>query len=366
MSRDIKVLSVLWDNELVGRISVLPDNLCVFEYDNQFIKNGTSISPFYLPLKPGLFTAKKEPFNGLFGVFSDSLPDGWGTLLTNRMLTEKGYDLSEITILDRLCLVGNNGIGVLSYIPEWKIDNNIKLTDLDFIAEKVEQILKYNNFENLEELYGMAGSSGGARPKVFTKFNNKDWIIKFRASVDPDNIGEMEYDYSVAAKKCGIDMSETKLFNNKYFGTLRFDIFNTQKYHVHSAAGLLYASHRLPSLDYLDLIKAVFVLTNDMNEAYKMFKRMIFNVVTKNKDDHAKNFSFIFKNDKWQLSPAYDLVKSVGFNNQHTTTILGKGNPSKEDVFKLAGKVNLDHKKAKNIYDEIFKETLELREKYKI
>ncbi len=366
MRRNIKIVSVFWNNDLVGRISVLPDNLCVFEYDNQFLKNGTSISPFYLPLKPGLFTAKKEPFNGLFGVFNDSLPDGWGTLLTNRMLTEKGYDLSEISILDRLCLAGNNGIGALSYIPEWKIESKFKLTDLDLIAKRIEQILNFSNYENLLELYEMAGSSGGARPKVFTKIDHKDWIVKFKSSADPDNIGEMEYDYSLVAKKCGIEMSETKLLNGRYFGTQRFDINNLQKFHVHSAAGLLYASHRVPSLDYSELIKAVYALTNDINEVYNLFKLMVFNVITKNKDDHAKNFSFIYKNGKWQLSPAYDLVKSFGFNNQHTTTILGKGNPTKEDIFKLGEKANLNHKKVKSIYNHILTETLELREKYSV
>ena len=92
MKKNIKIVSVLWNDNLVGKLSLLPNNSAVFEYDVEFLKSGVSISPFYLPLKPGVFIAKQEPFNGLFGVFNDSLPDGWGTLLTNRMLQEKGYD----------------------------------------------------------------------------------------------------------------------------------------------------------------------------------------------------------------------------------------------------------------------------------
>lgn len=359
-----KIVLVFWNKDLVGRLSILPDNLCVFEYDNTFLNNGISISPFYLPLKPGVFTAKREPFNGLFGVFNDSLPDGWGTLLTNRMLLEKKINLSDINILDRLCLVGNNGMGALAYRPEWEITKDAVLNDYSLIAKNVEQILLHNKYENLSELYKMGGSSGGARPKILTTIDNKEWIIKFKATIDPDNIGKIEYDYSLAAKKCGIEMSETKLFEGKYFGTCRFDRDKNKKYHLHSVAGLLYASHRLPSLDYLEIMKATFALTNDINESYKLFRLMVFNVLTGNKDDHSKNFSFILKENKWQLSPAYDIVLSSGFNAQHTTTVLGKGNPSKNDMFELADKVNLKPQKVKNIFDEVYENSKELRNKY--
>lgn len=359
-----KIVSVFWNNNLVGRLSLLPNNITVFEYESTFIKNGTSISPFYLPLKSGVFTAKQEPFNGLFGVFNDGLPDGWGTLLTNRILQEKGFNLSELNILDRLCLIGNSGVGALSYRPEWNIDDNLILTDYNQIAKNVKQILLHDRYENLSELYKMGGSSGGARPKIFTKIDNKNWIIKFKSSIDPINIGKIEYDYSITAKECGIEMSETRLFEGKYFGTRRFDVIDDRKYHLHSAAGLLYASHRLPSLDYLELMKATFALTNDINEVYKLFGLMVFNVLTENRDDHSKNFSFIYKNNKWQLSPAYDLVKSVGFNGQHISTILGKGIPNKSDMFELAKQINLKSIRTADIFDEIYEGTIELRKQY--
>ena len=364
VKKENKIVSVFWQDTFVGRISLLPDELAVFEYDAEFLKTGTSISPFYLPLNPGVFTAKKEPFQGLFGIFSDSLPDGWGTLLTNRMLREKGYDLAEINVLDRLCLVGKNGIGALSYHPEWNMAKQHSISDYNTIAQEVENVLLHDSSENLSELFALGGSSGGARPKIFTDFKNEPWIIKFRSTMDPKNIGEMEYDYSLSAKQCGIEMSETRLFEKKYFGTRRFDINGGLKYHVHSVAGLLYASHRIPSLDYLEIMKATFVLTKDINELYKLFRLMVFNVLTENKDDHSKNFSFILRKDKWQLAPAYDLVKSQGFNNQHTTTVMGSGNPTKNEMFALASKVNLKKSEVGEIYDEVYYGSEELRKIY--
>jgi len=168
----------------------------------------------------------------------------------------------------------------------------------------------------------------------------------------------------LAAKKCGIEMSETNLFDKRFFGTRRFDIENNKKHHLHTAAGLLYASHRLPSLDYLELMKATFALTSDIKEMYKLFRLMVFNVLTENRDDHSKNFSFIYKDNKWQLSPAYDLVKTYGFNGQHTTTILGKGNPTKEDMFELGTKMNLKKQILNNIFNEVLEGTKDLIEKY--
>ncbi len=133
-----------------------------------------------------------------------------------------------------------------------------------------------------------------------------------------------------------------------------------KKNRFNSASGLLYASYRYPSLDYIDLIKATLALTQDMQEALKIFRQMVFNVLIYNKDDHAKNFSFILKDKVWNVSPAYDLVYSSGFNEQHTTTINGKGNPEKEDVFAGASQTGLPLKRTTAIYNEVFENSREL------
>ena len=139
----------------------------------------------------------------------------------------------------------------------------------------------------------------------------------------------------------------------KYFGVKRFDRISQKRIHMHTASGLLNANFRLPSLDYKTLIEATLFLTHDMLEAEKMFRLMVFNVLIGNKDDHAKNFSFIYNGGKWQVSPAYDIVPCEGFNGQHTTTVLGKGLPNTEDMLELAKQTGLDLNKAKQIIEQV-------------
>jgi len=354
-------IKVKLNEQDVGTLAVTTDGLAAFEYTAVFLQNGFSISPFYLPLRPGVFIAHREPFNGLFGVFNDSLPDGWGTLITDRMLKEKGVNPFELNVLQRLALVGTSGNGALTYHPDWILNDNEKALELEQVAIVVNQILQQEESQDLGTIYQMAGSSGGARPKVSMKIDGEEWIIKFPASIDPQNIGEIEYQYALAANKCGIEMTETRLFEGKNFGIKRFDRKENKKIHVHSASGLLYASHRFPSLDYTELIKATLALTRNMNEALKIYRQMVFNVLTFNKDDHAKNFSFIYHNNEWKVSPAYDLVLSHGFNGQHTTTIAGKGNPERQDVFEVAKLTGLPIKKAHKIYDEVLEGTRSLK-----
>ena len=347
-------LEVLYHPKKVGRLALAPDGRCVFAYDALWLNNGFSISPFYLPLKSGVFTARAEPFNGLFGVFNDSLPDGWGMMLADRWLKEKGFKPAEFTGIDRLSLVGNHGMGALSYHPAQTDLPNVEIThQLDYYANEVAKILHADGSAALEEIFDKAGSSGGARPKVLLNIDGTDWLIKFRASSDPEQVGAIEYQYAQLAGKCGIEMPESLLFDGKYFGVQRFDRMAGIRFHVHTAAGLLYASHRLPSLDYTDLLKATMALTRDFNEVEKMFRLMVFNVAIGNKDDHAKNFSFIYRDHRWKLSPAYDLLPSVGFNNNHTTTINGKGKPVLKDCLEVAKLTAFPMKTAEKIVDEV-------------
>jgi len=353
MFKTLRSIEVFIGEFRVGRLAFSPAQVCLFEYDTEWLNKGFSISPFYLPLRPGVFTARNEPFDGLFGVFNDSLPDGWGKLLTDRWLMEKGLNPGELTILDRLSLVGDGGMGAIVFKPTQNIKNENKKHDLGYYAKEVEKILLVEPTVALDELVNIAGSSGGARPKVLIKIEGVDWLVKFKASNDPENVGRLEYEHSILAKKCGIEMPETKLFDGKYFGTQRFDRLGLERIHTHSAAGLLYASHRLPSLDYTALLQATMALTRDMREMEKIFRQMVFNVFIGNKDDHSKNFSFIYQNDHWKLSPAYDLLPSDGFNANHTTTINGKGKPTMNDCVEVARIVSLPVKKEMRIIEEV-------------
>lgn len=353
MPESVKLIKVNCHNSLVGLLALGPDRCCVFEYDKEWLQKGFSISPFYLPLKTGLATARATPFDGLFGVFYDSLPDGWGKLLMDRWLKKQGIDPFGISMLDRLSFVGNHGMGALTYQPDKSLGISMQQHSLDYYAAEVEKILQNEDSTSLDELLKTAGSSAGARPKVMVNIDGKDWLVKFRALYDPADIGQIEYEHSLMARRCGIEMPETRLFHGKYFGVRRFDRDGDMRFHVHSASGLLYASHRLPSLDYSGLMKATLALTRDMSEAEKMFRMMVFNVLIGNRDDHARNFSFIFSNNSWKLAPAYDLLPSEGFGGQHTTTVNGKGNPDIKDFMEVAREVGFPLRRAKEVLEQV-------------
>ena len=372
----IKSLQVFYNEKKVGTLALMKNNIVAFEYDSNWITNGFSINPFSLPLKKQVFIPRIDPFDGLYGVFSDSLPDGWGRLLVDRMLNSQNINPREISQIDRLAIVGETGMGALSYKPEYNLlEDKDYQEDYDNLALSCKKILNTEHSADLDNLFRLGGSSGGARPKILTKIDNEDWIIKFPSSLDDNNIGELEYLYSVCAKKCKIDIPETKLFPSKissgYFGIKRFDRKKLstgaiRKLHMISVSGLLETSHRIPNLDYNDLMQLTLNLTKSFEEVEKLFRLMCFNVFSHNRDDHSKNFSFIYNEDlnKWELSPAYDLTYSYSINGEHATTINGNGvNPGLNDILKVAEKIGLDKKKAEKIaieIKEIVKKELEI------
>ena len=349
-----KYLKVFYNDKLVGTLAKTPDRLVAFEYDNEWLATGFSISPLSLPLQKKVYLPKFEPFCGLFGVFNDSLPDGWGRLLVDRLLLKNKINPSEIDNLNRLAVVQESGMGALTYKPEHKFETPNQESDYDKLAQECSKILESQSSDNLDELFKLGGSSGGARPKILTKINGEDWIIKFPSSQDPKYIGEQEYKYSLVAKDCGIKMSETKLFDSKicsgYFGIKRFDRENGKKVHMVSVSGLLETSHRLPNLDYNILMKLTLELTKNYQDIEQLYRLMCFNVFAHNRDDHSKNFSFLYDESKrkWHLSPAYDLTYSPSFNGEHATTINGEGkNPTLEDILAIAKGIGIKEKQAK-------------------
>lgn len=350
----ISIIETFISDRRVGRMAITPEGLCGFEYDSDWIRTGFSISPFHLPLKSGLIMAKRDPFGGNFGVFDDSLPDGWGNLLLDRYLQGKGIDPYKLNILERLSLIGSTGRGALEYRPDKSVVTDDEFLDFDLLAKEAEKILESKESDgSVDLLYKYGGSSGGARPKVFAKKDGREWLVKFKATSDPVNVGEIEYNYSILAKESGIRMAETHLFDGRYFGVERFDRTPQGKIHTISAAGLLNANYRIPSLDYSLLLKLTLNLTKDMEQVTEMFRLMVFNILISNRDDHAKNFSFQWIDGAWKLSPAYDLLPSSGFNGYHTTTINGKGEPSLADTIAVATEIGLSKQSATQITEEL-------------
>ncbi len=326
----IKYLDVFFNNYLVGTLGLF-NNRIIFSYSDSWIKDGFSISPFYLPLKKETFTCNHNKFSGLFGVFNDSYVDSWGELLINRYLSSKGIKYNELSILDKLSIIGNVTMGGLTYKPSSDIKMYPNNISYDELYEDICNIIESKKANNIDDLFSLGGSSGGTRPKILTRINNRDVIVKFRAKIDPLDIAKKEYLYFKYAQKLGINVPNFDLIHGKksdYFVIERFDKQDDIRKFVISASGLLECDYNIPSLDYLDLFKLTSILSiDDKKEILELFRRMVFNVVFENMDDHAKNFSYIYNpnNKHYELSPAYDLTPSTTYFGEHTTSVNHKG-----------------------------------------
>lgn len=330
-----------------------------FEYEPNFIKFGLDLSPFKLPLKSGVITSEDRVFDGLFGLFNDSLPDGWGRLLQDRKLMKLGLNPNNISPLDRLSYVGEHGMGALVYEPDAGSNPPSNFRDLDEVAGEVLQFQEKDDERFIDDLLTLNGSSAGARPKILAKIDGEDWIIKFNSSFDPRDMGAIEYAYHLMAIEAGLDVPEARLFlsgkSAGYFGVKRFDRKMDSRVHMHSISGLLHADHRLPNLDYETIMRATLQLTKSTSECKKQFRAAIFNIFSHNHDDHAKNFAYLMdEGSKWTVSPAYDLTFSGGPNGEHCTTIMGEGlNPTSYHLWQLAEICAIKKQDALRIIDEV-------------
>lgn len=317
-----------------------------FEYDKSFVERGLEISPLHCPLRQGVQQFDRTLFDGLPGVFNDSLPDGWGRLLLDRQARTHNLAPEQLTPLDRLAHVGQSGMGALLYQPSYEHTTENHPLNLDKLATEAKSVLAGHASDVLDELIALNGSSAGARPKAMIHVS-KDlqtilhqtntqpddftaWIVKFPNIQDGEDAGAIEYVYSVMAKQAGITMPDTHLFpaksNPGYFAAERFDQHLNQRLHLHSVCGLLHTDFRIPTLDYTDLLTLTTLLTKQPTHSENMFRLAVFNVLAHNRDDHAKNFSFSMQaNGQWQLSPAYDLTFSFGPGGEHSTTVKGQG-----------------------------------------
>lgn len=355
MIENILKLTVKYNSRIVGYLVLIDDNKIAFQYDDEWLKNGFSISPFSLPLTNKIFINNKTNFDGLYGVFVDSLPNGWGELLIQRMLLKKGISYDKLSPLQKLALISKNGLGGLTYEPSFPYDNELKSYELDKLAIEIDKVLNGNNNEHeLDDVYAFGGSSGGARPKAHIVINNEEWIVKFPCHIDPVNIGVQEFMANEIAKECDINVNEFYLFPSKrcqgYFGVKRFDRKDTKRIHMISLSSLLETSHKIPNLDYNLLFQVIRNICHNQNDIYEAYKRMCFNVLFENRDDHGKNFSFLYDEElkSYKLSPAYDLTKTKD-KIEHEMTINGNGKPTEKDLIDMAIQLKLSLSKCQEI-----------------
>lgn len=347
----------------VGRLG-MHGRQVLFEYDSEFAARGPDVSPLKLPRRTGVIALREPAFEHLPGVFADSLPDGWGRLLLDRLARRRGLRPEWLTPLDRLAHVGSDGIGALVYAPELLKDTDESPVDLDEIADASQGILTSDSDLLLDELRRIGGSPQGARPKALIQLHTtsgqlsssqadlgpgwQHWLVKFAAAGEGADVGAVEFAYAQMAVAAGLVMPEVKLLPSRhgpgYFASRRFDRDGTRRTHAATAAGLLHADFGLPSLDYLDLTRLTLHLTRDQREAERMVRLAIFNVFAHNRDDHAKQFTFLMNPvGQWRLAPAYDLTFSTGPGGEHSTSLAGEGRaPALQHLQKVAAVAGLD------------------------
>lgn len=355
----IERVDVFAEGTKVGTLALTKDNRVAFQYDEKWLDFGFSINPIKLPLSRRVFVASSRHFRGMFGVFADSLPDSYGELLLDRYLRRKGIDADSLSSLDRLSYVGSSGMGLLEYVPDFSEKKNREDIDFDAIQQECNNLLDFKEVEDIAKLYSLGGSSGGARPKSLIWHKGEEWIVKFSSRFDPKNMAELEYRSMSLARECGIAVPDIELITsvkkNNYFLIKRFDRLGEKRIHMISAAALLECDFRAPSLDYNTLIKLVRVLTSNDEDVFEMFRRMVFNVLIDNQDDHAKNFAFLFDKGKgmYRLSPAYDITPGKTYFGEHMTSVNGKGkNITDDDMLQVAFNNRIDLGLAKKIIVE--------------
>jgi serine/threonine-protein kinase HipA len=346
----------------------------VFEYDPAFLRDPLWLSPFKLPPESGLIEHRDHAFGPIFGLFDDSLPDGWGLLLMGRFFKQRGSALAEVSVLDRLAYLGTRTMGALTYHPPADPANSAPTRlDLHEMARASEPVIAGTAGEVLPLLLRAGGSPGGARPKVLVGVSGDSilageddlppgythWIVKFHTREDSPDAGPGELAYSLMAREAGLAMPPARLFETaegeRFFGAERFDRRGNHRYHVHTFGNLIHANFRIPSCDYRQLLEVTRILTRDHQAVLECYRRMVFNVLTHNRDDHVKNFAFRMTDEgNWELAPAYDLVFARGPGGEHTMTVAGEGRaPARRHLLQVAAPAGIADRDAEAILEDV-------------
>jgi serine/threonine-protein kinase HipA len=385
----MEVIRITYQEGLVGAVSFDTEKgTGAFEYDPSFVKKGVELSPIKMPLSGQIYSFPELDFNtfkGLPGLIADSLPDDFGNAVLNAWVAAQGRSPNDITPLQRLQYTGKRGMGALEYTPVTQLrslnaSQQVEIQSLVSIAQDIldsrghfEVELTQNGQEDREAMMALLSvgmSAGGARPKAVLAFNEDftqarsgqtkaptgftHYLMKFdgvsehnnnqETFGDPLGYGAMEFVYHLMAKKCGVDMMPCRLLqegNRRHFITQRFDRIKNKKLHVQTLNGLAHIDYKKPgSFSYAELFGIARQLKLSALDAEQLFKRMAFNIIARNHDDHSKNVAFILKKEKWSLAPAYDLAYSYKpgskWVNSHWMSLNGKrDNFARSDFYSL-------------------------------
>ena len=343
----------------------------VLDYDRAFIASGLRINP-NLGVPAQTLVEPKNPrvFRGLHGVFADSLPDAWGEALLRRRADAEGVAYDTLDALDRLAWVGSAAMGALSYVPDYSQKPQDVPVDLDRYAAESYAMLEGDIDHVVPALIALGAPSGGARPKILVSLDATGrasavekpgyapWLVKFRGPEDPEDITRLEAAYADMARAAGITVSATRLVGDAaaaYFATQRFDRHGDQRIHSLSFAAYLDADWYIPSDDYDLAMRIVRKVVGDVRALEETFRRMVFNVVAHNRDDHWKQHALLMTRDgSWTLAPAFDLTPNSGPGGEHYLTINGRGkNVTRDDMLAVADAHRIRRPNAEAIIDHV-------------
>lgn len=354
-----------------GRV-VMASGVAQLEWSPDVIRSGLPVAPLLYPPEPGLHAARSRSFGGLHGFLADSLPDAWGRLLLRRRLARIDVQFDTLNPVDQLAIIGAGGRGALVYQPATTPDDAMGTIDLDALAEESRLLLAGDEGALVDTLAALGGASGGARPKVHVGFasdgaisvgkaadGHDAWIVKFRATGDPVDIGPVEEAYARMARAAGLTIAESRVLPERdgpgYFATRRFDRpAPGHRLHMVSLAGAAEAPSDMPSLDYDGFLRATMAITRHAGDVEQAFRRMVFNVLAHNRDDHTRQHSYLMgTTGEWRLAPAYDLTFSVGPGGEHYLAVEGEGRtPTRAHVLTLGRRHGLSDRVIGQIIDQ--------------
>lgn len=391
---------ILW-GETVGALALQSDDTVAFEYAPSWIARGIEIAPLKLPAQPGIFKfsdLNPYTFKGLPGAFADSLPDDFGNAVINAWLERQGIPKEDFGTLDRLLYSGPRGMGALEYEPAKKLPNgdsdNIQLDSLLQVAQEILDQraafgLEVHDKRALKSILQVGTSAGGARPKAVVAINEdrtqirsgqvnapkgfSHYLLKFdgvvehrknrETSGDPQGFGRMEYAYYRMATDAGIVMEPCELLeegDRAHFLTRRFDRDGNQKRHYQSLCAIDHADYKTPGhYSYEELFTTARRLRLSRTEAIQLYRRMVFNVVARNHDDHTKNFGFLLDGPsaRWRLAPAFDVAYSYKpgspWVNSHQMSLNGRREDfTLEDLLAVSSQIGEFKTEAKRVIEE--------------
>lgn len=371
-----------------------------FQYDREFIQSGIEISPVKMPLSNKIYSfpaLSERSFHFLPGLLADSLPDKYGTKLIERYLSEQGQNIDSFSSVEKLCYIGRRGMGALEYVPaigESAADESLNINALvqlasDILCER-ESVLINSDSSMMEQIIKVGTSAGGARAKAVVAWNEKTndirsgqieaglgygyWLIKFDGvennkdkgdKADGPSYTRIEYAYYLMAKAAGLIMSECRLYEesgNFHFMTRRFDreIETGKKIHMQTLGALAHFDYNEPgAYSYEQAANIIYQLGMQQEEIEQLFRRMVFNVIARNQDDHVKNISFLMNmRGNWSLAPAYDVTYAYAPDNmwlkRHQMSVNGKlENITIDDFYQCGRKMNISKGTVEKIVMEV-------------